>query len=633
MTERQVNRARGSNSGKAKALPVAKAKEKVLNALRDGLGVREAMALVDRAPATYIDWRKVDPKFKADVDQLREIANAARRRGAEGGTVVPPFDEFCEVYLDQPVPEHHMRTLDLMEGREPRNLHPAMTYHPGRKNMLLINYPPAHAKSTCFSVNYPTYQIVSDPNTRGAIISKTGKLAQQFLGAVKNRLTSPRYSALQAAFAPEGGFAGESWTQQAIFVGGRNSGEKDPTLQALGMGAQVYGARLDWVVLDDCIDTSNAHRIEEQLQWLNTEVLTRLPDDGLVMILGTRIAARDLYRHLREMLDYDETNPLYTYLAQPAVLDGAGATPADWLTLWPEVWDGPKLARRKAVLGSAARWALVYQQADVSEEATFPAGAVEASVNRARAAGNLTGGSSGAGLAGINPQSLYIVGGLDPATTGKTAMIVTALDRMSGKRIVLDGFNKANCPPALMRQQIKEFTLRYKIKEWVIERNAFQRFLTQDEELKRWLFGQGCILREHYTTANKYDSDFGVMSLTPLFLSCVDPTEGDPWRRKEGGGLIDLPNRQFSTFVDELVEQLIVWSPGQSQRVLSDLVMALWFTEIACKRQMDNSRAMPRHQDNPFLPRQDKSKRAVVNLAALREAAVMRRLGVAEPTL
>jgi hypothetical protein len=79
------------------------------------------------------------------------------------------------------------------------------------------------------------------------------------------------------------------------------------------------------------------------------------------------------------MLDYDEVTPLYTYLAQPAVLDGSGTDPSEWECLWPARWAGPKLARRKAVLGSAARWALVYQQMDVSEEATFPAGAVEAS--------------------------------------------------------------------------------------------------------------------------------------------------------------------------------------------------------------------------------------------------------------
>ena len=626
MAERVINRARGSNSGKAGKLSVPLAKEKVLKGLRDGLTVRDAMATVDRQASTYIDWRRNDDQFRLAVDQLRDIANAARRRGDEGATQVPEFTEFSEVYLDHAVPEHHLRTLDMMEGREPRNLHPAMKYHRGRQNYLLINYPPDHAKSTTFSVNFPTYQIIRDPNTRGAIISKTGNLARQFLGAIKNRLTNPRYSSLQQAFAPEGGFEGESWTQSAIYVGGRNSGEKDPTVQALGMGAAVYGARLDWVVLDDCIDTSNAHRFEEQLQWLSTEVLTRLPDDGLVMILGTRIAAQDLYRKLREMLDYDGTTPLYTYLAQPAVLDGSAETPEGWECLWPERWPGPALARRKATLGSAARWALVYMQQDVSEEATFPAGAVEAAVNRARAAGSLTSGVQGMDAAS-KPQNLYIVGGLDPATTGKTAMIVAALDRATGQRIVLDGFNKANCPPLMMREKIVEFTRRYNIKEWVIERNAFQRYLTQDETLKRELFGLGCILREHWTGSNKYDEDFGVMSMAPLFLSCVDPVEGDPWRRRKGGGLIDLPNRQFSTFVDELVEQLITWAPsGNKRTVLSDLVMALWFCEIAFKRLLDNGRSAPKHSDNPFLPRRGKARRQSVNLAALREEAVAARL-------
>jgi hypothetical protein len=206
-------------------------------------------------------------------------------------------------------------------------------------------------------------------------------------------------------------------------------------------------------------------------------------------------------------------------------------------------------------------------------------------------------------------------------------MIVSALNKATGQRLVLDGFNKANCPPMLMREKILEFTRRYKIKEWVIERNAFQRYLTQDEPLKRELFALGCILREHWTGSNKYDEDFGVMSLAPLFLSCVDPVEGDAWRRKAGGGLIDLPNRQFSTFVDELVEQLIVWSPQQNKRtVLSDLVMALWFTEIAFKRILDQGKTAPRHSDNPFLPRREKSRRQTVNLATLREEAVARKL-------
>jgi hypothetical protein len=624
VTEPGKNLARPSATRTAKKIPIAKAKELALQGIKDGLSIREAMALSDRSLGTYNAWRIEDPKFRDAVAHLRDMAAAARKRGVEA-VVVPDFPDFSATYLGHELPELHMRTYDMLCGDVPRNLHPRMVYHQGRSNLLLINYPPDHGKSTTWSVNYPTYRIIADPNSRGAIISKTGNLARQFLGAVKNRLTNPRYAELQKAFSPDGGFQGDSWTQAQIFVGGRDSGEKDPTLQALGMGSAVYGARLDYVVLDDCIDNSNAHRFDEQMQWLSTEVLTRLPDDGLVFILGTRIAPLDLYRKLRELLDYDDTTPLYSYLAQPAVLEADGP-PETWKTLWPDRWPGPALARRKATLGSDARWALVFQQQDVSEEAVFPAGAVEASVNKSRAAGSLHAGTEGY-LA--DPNNVYVVAGLDPATTGYTSMSVVALDRTTGKRIVLDGFNKANTTPMEMRERIEYFTERYKVKCWVIETNAYQRSISQDDSLRTWLFSRGCRIREHHTSHQaKFDADYGIMSMAALFLSCVDPVEGDPWRRKVGGGLIDLPNRQFSQFTDTLINQLITWTPkGGGRGVKTDALMSLWFCELECKEHLDGARTAPRHSHNPFLPKRERDKRRVIRLEEYAQAAIAERVG------
>lgn len=159
MAERNVNRARGSNSGKSHKLSVPKAQERVLQALKDGLTVVDAMKLVDRQASTYTSWRKESPEFRAKVDAIREQASAARRRGGEVAAV-PDFEEFSATYLGQPVPLHHLRTLDMLRGKEPRELHPSMTYNKGRANYVIVNYPPDHAKSTTFSVNYPTWQII-----------------------------------------------------------------------------------------------------------------------------------------------------------------------------------------------------------------------------------------------------------------------------------------------------------------------------------------------------------------------------------------------------------------------------------------------------------------------------------------
>ncbi len=44
-----------------------------------------------------------------------------------------------------------------------------------------------------------------------------------------------------------------------IYLGaGRDSGEKDPTVQALGFGSQIYGARADLIILDDVVMNANA---------------------------------------------------------------------------------------------------------------------------------------------------------------------------------------------------------------------------------------------------------------------------------------------------------------------------------------------------------------------------------------
>src|SRR4051794_8044893 len=83
-----VNRARSSTKRK---IPIAEAKIRVLDAIREGLSVADAMLLVERTVHTYRDWRDADPEFAASVDQYREVAKAARDRGANGKVEVPDF--------------------------------------------------------------------------------------------------------------------------------------------------------------------------------------------------------------------------------------------------------------------------------------------------------------------------------------------------------------------------------------------------------------------------------------------------------------------------------------------------------------------------------------------------------------
>lgn len=606
-----------------------KAKLAFLERIRQGASVPEALAAAKRSRSTYEEWRKADPDFKVQVDAAR----ARFKTGTTPATGSLSFSEFSEKYLGQPLYWHQLQWVDLLEGRAPRDLDPGEIYEPGDPSYIMINTPPEHAKSTTISINYVTYKVCTDPNIRIILISKTAERAKEFLYAVKSRLTHPRYSALQEAFAPPGGWRDDAsvWSADRIYLGSeRDSGEKDPTIQSLGIGGQLYGSRADLIVVDDAIVLSNAHEYEKQLRWVQQEAITRLGPTGKFLWVGTRVDAVDFSSEARDPERYPSGVSPWTYLGQPAVLS-FGNTPQEWKTLWPKAkvswaagekpdadglfprWDGLNLARRRGMI-SPKTWALAYMQASVAEDAVFDAVKVRACINGMRQPGILRRGQPGARDSGMD--GLYIIGSMDPAMVGDTGVIVYAVDRHERTRIILDVKLQTGATPAWIRSTIKGLTEQYGIHEWRIERNAFQAFLTQDEELNGWLASNGVRLAEHTTGKNKWDAGFGVASMAILFEQ----------------QLIEVPSTHQSEPVRQLVDQLVAWSPDTKGK--TDLVMALWFAEIRA-REICQQSAMATSGDgyqggfapNRFLSRRSRRQQTVVNLNDL--AATRRGAGVA----
>lgn len=573
----------------------------------DRFTVEECMRLVDRSIATYEYWRKTDPAFKDQADFLR-----ARRAGGPR-KAAGDFASYTETYLHQRAYWHQQQWVDLLEGRTPRELHPAQTYAPGRPELVIVNTPPEHAKSTTLTVNYVTYRICQDPNVRIIIVSKTKEMATRFVYAVKNRLTHPRYRQLQLDFAPPGGFAGsaDTWKTDQVYLGSdqRDSGEKDPTLLALGIGGQIYGARADLIIVDDAVTLSNAHEYEKQIEWLQQEVLTRLSDTGKLLVIGTRVAPQDLYVELQLPNRYPEQESPWTCLTQPAVLEFA-ESPEDWKTLWPAThdgdmevvkWDGRALYRRRGVV-SPRTWAMAYMQQQVVENAVFSPEAVRGAIGK-RTTGPMFKGQAGAPKDG--QDGLYMVAGLDPAMAGHTAAVLLGVDRTSRMRYLMDVHNQAGMTPSEIRTLIKDWTVKYGIQEWRIEKNAFQGMLTQDEDVRSFLNSRGCVLREHHTGTNKWDIDFGVASLATLFdgYNAIPPRHHIDLPTTAGGGHAEM--------VKQLVEQLITWAPETKGK--TDIVMALWFAEIRAREIVD-SLAGVYHLPNRYLSARGQDKRVVVNL-------------------
>ena len=606
-------------------------KDTILTYLRKGIPLAKALSDLGITKQAVQYYKESDKQFREDYKRLSQMESAS---SMVDKVELPDFPEFCEKYLDTKLFNHQLQWYDVLEGRPPRNLHENQVFKQGDPGMLIVNTPPEHAKSTTITVNYVTYRVCQDPNIRVIIVSQTQEMAKRFLRAIKDRLAgvNPSYRKLQADFAPDGGFDANSasWTADSIYVNAeaRDSGEATPTVQALGMTGQIYGNRADLIILDDTVTGKNAHEFEKQIDWIQREVINRLSyPGGTLLLVGTRLAPVELYSEIQkpEWYGQDEQSP-WTYLTQPAVLEFA-ESPDDWTVLAPWTnrppvslgarrlveagpdglfpWhSGKALARRRAT-SSAQNWKMVYQQEQVVEDAIFPANKVAASIDGMRAAGLMSPGAPGHRTHGMD--GLYVVGGFDPAITGHAAAVVLGVDRMSGMRYVLDVWTAPNQKPDDLFDKLKDWTVKYHMHEWVIEKNAMNLMVTQNRDLRNFLGSRGTILKEHFTGANKNDIDFGVASMSMLFDGAL-----------EDRGLIRLPSRSQQEGVKSLVEQLTTWFPQSKAK--QDTVMALWFAETRA-REIVNDIESVFHLSNEYQSPRDREKQTTIDLDYLSQTA------------
>ena len=599
------------------------AKRIILGCVSEGMTIEAACGSAGKSIKTYEYYRRTDKQFADKVDRTR--LGLKDKQFASGDVHDLTFAEFRQRFLHSRTFAHQQNLVDVIEGREPSWLHPSMKFEPGlASNRILINIPPNHAKSITITVDYVTWQVCRNPNFRVLIVSQTQQLAADFLYAIKQRLTHPMYQDLQTAYAAGVGFNSKSasWQATRVTFGDelRESSEKDPNIEAVGIGGQIYGKRADMIIVDDAVTLKNANEFEKQIRWLTQDVRSRLNPTGKLIVIGTRVASVDLYRELRQEDRYPGGQVPWKYLAMPAVLE-AKDEPEDWVTLWPYSdapfdgqsesekneeglyprWSGRNLFNERQAM-DAQTWALVYQQQDVSENAAFDPVCVKGSIDGMRKSGRLEPGWPG------HPKDISgfsIVCGMDPAIVGDTAAICYAVDRNTSKRYILDALKVTRPTPQQIRDIIINWTQLYSPSEWIIEKNAFQAFLTQDEGIKQFLASRGVLLKEHHTGSNKWDTGFGVASMATLFGT----KQHDGKHHRDN--LIHLPSDQTEN-IKSLIEQLITWTPTTKGK--TDMVMALWFCEIRAREMLNYGQYATHHLKNPFLTSAEKRKRVVVNI-------------------
>ena len=610
---------KGTEHHNVRALREAKAK--VIEFIKQGLSLDDAIASADRKPDVMKVWRQ-DPAFMKQLEKAREEGERTLSIVTGDAKYKIGFEQFSAEFLDSPIFPHHRSWIDILEAREPSYTHPSMVYEPPSPKRLLLNVPPEHAKSTVITVNYCVYRIAMDPNIKITIVSKTQERAKEYLYSIKQRLSHERWAKMQAVYGSAGGWKedADTWKADRIYLS-RDSTEKDPTVQALGVGGQITGARSNLIILDDVVTTSNAHEWEKQLLWLQRDVVTRLGDNGKLLIVGTRIAANDLYREIRNPEHWTGGKTPFTYMSMPAVLE-FDDDPEKWTTLWPKSqipwegsdenilpdadglypkWDGPALFRRRSEVSPSA-WALVYQQQDIQEDSIFPPACVQGSINRMRKRGKLKPGTPG------HPAEhgqWYTIMGLDPAMTGNTAAVVMTVDRQTRNRYILDVENMQEPTPQKIRALIEAWCTKYHPQELRIEINAHQKAYALDEDLRSYLASAGVKFSSQFTGKNKWDTAFGVAAMSSLFGTMRGATFNND-------NLMEMPSQEGSEGIKALIQQLITWKPDTKGK--TDCVMALWFCELRAREVIGSTRINQSYIPNKWATARQQSNRYVVNV-------------------
>ena len=116
-----------------------------------------------------------------------------------------------------------------------------------------------------------------------------------------------------------------------------------------------------------------------------------------------------------------------------------------------------------------------------------------------------------------------------------------------------------------VREVVKQWFFQYDLREWVIEDNAFQKAIFEDEVLKQFCAEHGIRLRPVTTGKTKMDPNFGVTTMAKWF----------------NDGRIDLPylgedaRHKSNLYIRQLVN--FDGKPSGTSKAKSDIVMSSWF--------------------------------------------------------
>src|SRR3990167_3557101 len=222
---------------------------------------------------------------------------------------VPPLDEFVKNYLPMKLEMnwHHRLFYDILSNKVIQHEDKKLYLNKEKKvnKNILALAPRFHAKSQCFTINYPIWEIYKNVNIRIIIVSANEDIAVSFNRAIMNQLENNNdliddFGYIVPKFI-------KKWSERAMIVK-RDTAEKDPTIAALGVGGKLISRRADIIIIDDLIDIDSARTKamrNKTREWFENVLLPILEDDGRLIVAGTAWYKDDIYDALYSDSDFD----------------------------------------------------------------------------------------------------------------------------------------------------------------------------------------------------------------------------------------------------------------------------------------------------------------------------------------
>jgi hypothetical protein len=355
-------------------------------------------------------------------------------------------------------------------------------------NDKLVLFAPVEHGKTSTAVARVLWEIGRNPLLRCAYISLATKQAEKFLGAVRHYIEfSPDYR-LIFPHVRKTDRQDEPWTQRAITVH-RPYGVRDPTVQALGVGSPIQGARLDLVIVDDVLDfetTRTPDQRSKTLEWLKSKVINRILWGGKIIFIGTPWHPQDAMHVLQRE-------------GWPTIRESAYRE--DGTPLWPAKWWPDRLTERRRILGPRvfSRQFLCLARDDA--ESRFKQEWIDKCKERGRGKMLLT----------RYEGTLPVVTGVDLAVQqgehNDQTVIFTAVLHPDGSRQPIDIRSGRWTAPDICKN-ILDSHIRYRSQLVLVENNAAQDYVRQ------WLKSQTTVPVRGYTTGrSKAHPEFGVEAI------------------------------------------------------------------------------------------------------------------------